>query len=248
MSEYRLEELADLSGVSARNIRAYRERGLLDPPRRSGRSALYGDSHLAQLDTINQLLRRGFNSAHIAEFFAGMRDGADLADILGLQRAVPATPTAEIPAAPAPPAARSEGPLDISVGSDEARRLVELGLARRVDGAVALTDPVLGEIVARAADQMLYIRALLRIVESTRQDIDALAAAVVTALEECLTARFGPEHLPRPDQLPEFRQIVRDYRELATRLVVGHLDTVLHRRVVSSAPGALLNGQWPPHG
>ena len=61
MSEYRLEELAEQSGVSARNIRAYRERGLLDPPRRSGRSALYDESHLAQLDTINQLLRRGFN-------------------------------------------------------------------------------------------------------------------------------------------------------------------------------------------
>jgi DNA-binding transcriptional MerR regulator len=248
LSEYRLEELAEASGVSARNIRAYRERGLLDPPRRSGRSALYDDSHLAQLDTINQLLRRGFNSAHIAEFFAGMRDGADLADVLGLQRSVPAARADAPMAAPVPPVSRKDGPLDIGVGSDEARRLIELGLARRIDGAVSLTDPVLSEIVARAADQMLYIRALLRIVESTRQDIDVLAAAVVTALEECLTARFGPAHLPGPDQLPEFRQIVRDYRELATRLVVGHLDAVLHRQMVSSAPGALLEGQWPPHG
>lgn len=248
MSEYRLEELAEVSGVSARNIRAYRERGLLDPPRRSGRSALYDESHLAQLDTINQLLRRGFNSAHIAEFFAGMRDGADLADVLGLQRAVPRPRAVAPTAASLPPVSRKDGPLDIDVDSDEARRLVELGLARRADGAVVLTDPVLGEIVARAADPMLYIRALLRIVESARQDIDVLAAAVVTALQECLTARFGPEHLPAPDQLPEFRQIVRDYRELATRLVVGHLDAVLHRQMASSASGALLNGQWPPHG
>ena len=31
MPEYRLEELSALSGVSIRNIRAYRERGLLEP-------------------------------------------------------------------------------------------------------------------------------------------------------------------------------------------------------------------------
>ena len=60
MAEYRLQELASLSGVSARNIRAYRGRGLLDPPRREGRSAFYNDHHLSQLRTINELLRKGF--------------------------------------------------------------------------------------------------------------------------------------------------------------------------------------------
>ena len=76
LAEYRLDDLARISGVSSRNIRAYRERGLLDPPRRQGRSAFYDDYHLSQLKTINHLLRKGFNSAHIAEFFARMREGA----------------------------------------------------------------------------------------------------------------------------------------------------------------------------
>jgi DNA-binding transcriptional MerR regulator len=84
LAEYRLGELAQASGVSARNIRAYRERGLLDPPRRDGRSALYDDRHLAQLRVISDLLRRGFHSSHIAEFFATVRDGDDLADHLGV--------------------------------------------------------------------------------------------------------------------------------------------------------------------
>lgn len=88
MAEYRLEEIAKASGVSARNIRAYRERGLLDPPRHEGRSAFYGDHHLDQLTVINDLLRRGFNSAHIAEFFAIVRDGGDLADHLGVRAAL----------------------------------------------------------------------------------------------------------------------------------------------------------------
>jgi DNA-binding transcriptional MerR regulator len=85
MAEYRIDELAQTSGVSSRNIRAYRERGLLEPPRRVGRTAIYGDNHLTQLQIINRLLGRGFSSAHIAEFFEAMRKGRDLADVLGLR-------------------------------------------------------------------------------------------------------------------------------------------------------------------
>src|SRR5258708_14691825 len=103
LAEYRLDDLARISGVSARNIRAYRERGLLAPAGRVGRSAYYDDYHLSQLRTINQLLRRGFNSAHIAEFFASMRKGADLADILGIQQAVLGRPTYEGDAEPVVP-------------------------------------------------------------------------------------------------------------------------------------------------
>jgi DNA-binding transcriptional MerR regulator len=88
VAEYRLGALAKASGVSVRNIRAYRERGLLDPPRRDGRLAFYCDHHLDQLAVISDLLRRGFHSAHIAEFFATVRDGVDLADHLGLRAAI----------------------------------------------------------------------------------------------------------------------------------------------------------------
>jgi DNA-binding transcriptional MerR regulator len=85
MAEYRIDELAQVSGVSSRNIRAYRERGLLRPPRRAGRKAFYDDDHLTQLQVINRLLSRGFNSAHIADFFRAIRGGQDLADVLGLR-------------------------------------------------------------------------------------------------------------------------------------------------------------------
>ncbi len=194
LAEYRLDELAEISGVSARNIRAYRERGLLDPPRRVGRSAFYDDYHLSQLRTINQLLRRGFNSAHIAEFFASMRQGTDLADILGIQRAV--LGPEQGPAAPEerPSRAQATEPppaVDIDPESDEARRLVEYGLAELADAKLTMVDPGIGAIVARAPNQLLYVRALLRIHEATREAIDGLAAGFVPALEEFVAARFG---------------------------------------------------------
>jgi DNA-binding transcriptional MerR regulator len=99
VTDYRVEELARASGVSARNIRAYRERGLLDPPRRSGRVAIYGDHHVAQLHAISSLLRRGFSTVHIAEFIEGIRKGHDIGEILGVDAAVFGDVRARAPAA-----------------------------------------------------------------------------------------------------------------------------------------------------
>src|SRR5690242_6756906 len=165
LAEYRLDDLARISGVSARNIRAYRERGLLDPPRRVGRSAYYDDYHLSQLKTINQLLRRGFNSAHISEFFASMRQGADLADILGIQRAILGPRSDEAAEQQAPTAKTSA--VRIDPRTDDARKLIDYGLAETAGGEVVLKDVVLAAIVARGQDPMRYVRAILRVYEST---------------------------------------------------------------------------------
>ena len=45
--EYRIDDLARLAGTTTRNIRVYRDRGLLHPPLRVGRIALFNDTHLA---------------------------------------------------------------------------------------------------------------------------------------------------------------------------------------------------------
>jgi DNA-binding transcriptional MerR regulator len=175
LAEYRLDDLARISGVSSRNIRAYRERGLLDPPRRQGRSALYDDYHLSQLKTINQLLRKGFSSAHIAEFFARMREGHDLAAILGVQQAILGSRDDDTPAVTVA--------LDLDPECDEAQRLLSCGLAELVENSVSLTHPTMAEIVARSTDQLSYVRMILRVVESTSGRVDELAA-VLAALEE----------------------------------------------------------------
>src|SRR5436305_1643105 len=47
-AEYRIDELAREAGTTVRNVRAYQDRGLLPPPRRSGRVGLYTDAHLSE--------------------------------------------------------------------------------------------------------------------------------------------------------------------------------------------------------
>lgn len=243
LAEYRLDELARVSGVSARNIRAYRERGLLDPPRRVGRSAYYDDYHLSQLRTINQLHRRGFNSAHIAEFFTSLRQGADLADILGIQRAV-LGPGTESAAEDREQGATAREP-EIGAGSDDGRRLVDHGLAEVVDGSVRLTDPAVRKIVTRSADPLASVRVALHIVEATREAVDGLAGGFVRGLDECVAARFGADQAPGPDQADELSQVLRDYRELWNSVVSRLLDMALQQQVAAAdskyAAGVLVN-------
>ena len=247
MAEYRLDDLARISGVSARNIRAYRERGLLDPPRRVGRSAYYDDYHLSQLKTINQLLRRGFNSVHIAEFFASMRQGADLADILGIQQAILGPRPDEGREVPAGFSARPPA-VGIDPDCDEARKLIECGLAELVDDAVVLVDQTMGAIVARSADPLLYVRVILRMFDSTRESIDNLAADFVRALEELYTARLGPNYVPKPEDMAELSRIVLDYRDLGNNVLANRLAEAMREAMVTAVSeytaGILLSGRW----
>jgi DNA-binding transcriptional MerR regulator len=244
LAEYRLDDLARISGVSSRNIRAYRERGLLDPPRRQGRSAFYDDYHLSQLKTINQLLRKGFNSAHIAEFFARMREGHDLAAILGVQQAILGTGADDSrPAAVA---------LDLDPGCDEARRLVSCGLAELVENSVALIHPEMAEIVTRSTDQLSYVQMILRVVESTSGTVDELAATLVAALEEAVAARYGSGYMPKPDEKNEVAGLIEDYRNLGIAAVTYLLDKGMRRHMVTAVSdyttGIGARGNWKSTG
>lgn len=86
MSTYRAEELARLAGTTARNIRAYRERGLLGAPRLVGRTGFYDDTHLARLRLLTRLLERGFTLANIADLLAAWEAGRPVAEVLGIEQ------------------------------------------------------------------------------------------------------------------------------------------------------------------
>lgn len=86
--EYRIDELARLANTTTRNIRVYRDRGLLHPPLRVGRIALFNDTHLTRLRLITSMLDRGYNIAHVHEMLSAWEQGKNLGDMLGLETAI----------------------------------------------------------------------------------------------------------------------------------------------------------------
>lgn len=81
----RIEDLAAEAGTTVRNIRLYQEKGLLPPPVRRGRSALYGPEHRRRLRLVLRLLDRGYTFATIGELFAAERHGMSLTELLDLE-------------------------------------------------------------------------------------------------------------------------------------------------------------------
>ena len=93
---YRVEELAVSGGVSVDTIRYYQGLGLLQPPRRAGRVALYDESHAHRLGRIRELADSGFTLRQIGELVerAGRNgEGDPLLEVLAKQRPAPATMT-----------------------------------------------------------------------------------------------------------------------------------------------------------
>ena len=62
-----IDDLAREAGMTARNVRAYRERGLLPEPELRGRKGFYGPEHLARLRLVRELMERGFSLESIRQ-------------------------------------------------------------------------------------------------------------------------------------------------------------------------------------
>jgi DNA-binding transcriptional MerR regulator len=224
LTQYRIGDLAEASGVNTRNIRAYRERGLLDPPRRDGRLAIYSDVHLGQLRVINQLLAKGFTSSHIADFFSAMRAGHDLADLLGLQDVFSGSAAAADPPTPLP--------LDIDLADGEAPRMIATGLACAVGGQLMLVDPELVDIVSRAPDRRQYLATIVEVFASTRQRIAAAAQDVDSVIEEAASELLEVA-APRERAVEPVR-VLEDYRELAAIVISRLVDEAVRGQVERS--------------
>ena len=145
----------------------------------------------------------------------------------------------------------SDGPVvGIDPNCDEARKLIDYGLAELVDGEVVLVDSAMDAIVARTGDPVLYLRAILLMIDSTRESIDNLAADFVHALQELYTARFGANHVPKPEEMAEQGRIVLDYRDLGNKVVANRLDEAMSEQLVTAlseyTAGILLSGEWAP--
>ena len=56
-----IDQLAQRTGMTVRNVRAHQSRGLLPPPEVRGRTGYYGAEHVARIELIRELQADGFN-------------------------------------------------------------------------------------------------------------------------------------------------------------------------------------------
>jgi DNA-binding transcriptional MerR regulator len=78
-----IEQLAQATGMTVRNIRNHQSRGLLPPPEVVARTGFYGPGHVERLNLIREMQAEGFNLEAIKRLLSAGED-----QLLGFRRAV----------------------------------------------------------------------------------------------------------------------------------------------------------------
>jgi DNA-binding transcriptional MerR regulator len=227
--EYRIDDLARLAGTTTRNIRVYRDRGLLPPPLRVGRIALFNDTHLTRLRLITSMLDRGYNIAHVREMLSAWEEGKNLGDVLGLESAIVGTWTTE--KAATMPMAEAQRLIDDAKAFD---RLVGLQVIR-IDGAQAtITRLKLIDAFNEIRGYGVSMEKLIDLHEHIVPLVDQISEMLVRAGAEHVADRIKPrEALPADTEIAELITMLVRFRSQAVASVTATLASSIESTIES---------------
>jgi DNA-binding transcriptional MerR regulator len=209
-----------------RNIRAYQERNLLHPPRREGRVAIFDDSHVSRLKIITSMLERGYSGAHIHEMLDAWEGGRDIADVLGLERAL-VPPRLEDPSTTMTLAEVRE------LAGDKAALLayVDAGLVEIKGANVLVKRPDLLRAFAEMRAFGMPVESLVRLHTEVAKDVDDISRALVNEGVRQLSTRLASPGEPSSAEVGELVATLTRFRELAMSTVTATLAESMERTI-----------------
>jgi len=227
--EYRAEELAEAAGVSVRTVRFYRERKLLQPPRKEGRIAWYGEEHLARLRLIAELLERGHALGGIAELIGAGESGRDVADLIGLEDALIAPWSDETPVH------LSWEQLHAAFGD----QLTDANTAESIaQGYITVEDDGITHISRRLMDattalvqEGVPLAAVLATARKAQEYADATAELFTTLIRDQLLGALDHVEDLTPAEAARLAEQVHRVRPLARAVNDAHFALAMDRRV-----------------
>ncbi|WAC57523.1 MerR family transcriptional regulator [Gordonia sp. SL306] len=223
VSRYRIDDLARISGVTTRNIRVYRERGLLPPPHRVGRVTLYSDSHVSRLALISSMLSRGYTIAHIDELITAWQNGGQIADVLGLET--------ELTDIQEPPTSRSTSLTELAeagVDAADANRLVRLKLIT-IHSAddVTVEEPALLDTILPLITATRPASAVIDVIEQVTPAFQELGQAMIGAAEALAVPTAGGTGDDRLTEVTLTLVQLRALADAATRVTLTETTNTL---------------------
>src|SRR5271166_1273712 len=227
--EYRIDDLARLAGTTTRNVRVYRDRGLVPPPLRVGRIALYNDTHLTRLRLITSMLNRGYNIAHVREMLSAWEEGKNIGDVLGLESAIVGTWTTE--KSQTMPLAEAQRLINDAKAFD---RLVGLQVIRVDDAQATITRPKLIDAFNEIRGYGVSMEKLIDLHEHIVPLVDQIGEMLVRAGAEHVADRIKPrEALPADTEIAELITMLVRFRTQAVASVTDTLASSIESTIES---------------
>jgi DNA-binding transcriptional MerR regulator len=227
-TELTIDELAREAGMTVRNVRAYRQRGLISEPQLRGRKGFYGPEHLARLRLIRDLKDRGFSLESIAHLIE--RAPADaLGDVLEFTHSLIAPATDEEPhvVSSAVFAQRWGDQLTPAL----ARRAERIGLVRRIgDDEWEILSPRLERAAQALSELGIPLEDALSIATLLKRHAGAVANAYVELFVKRIWEPFDDAGEPKQDW-PRVRESLDRLRPLAGESLLAVFQLMMREAV-----------------
>lgn len=223
-----IEQLANESGMSVRNIRAHQARGLLHPPEVRQRVGYYGPSHVARLRLITELQADGFNLKGIERLLEDENDDASEA-MLSFRRAI-AQPFED-----EQPEMISAEELAERFGDTATRealeRTIKLGLLIPVgSSSFEVPSPGLLRISEEVVGRGVPMEAALDVVEVMRRSSRYVAEAFTELFLKTIWQPFEDEGRPK-ERWPEVLEALERLRPIASEALVAVFQMTMSQQV-----------------
>lgn len=222
-----IDELAQRTGTSSRNIRAYQAKGLLPGPQLEGRTGYYVEEHVQRLGIITDLQDRGFSLAAIRQVLDTWSTGGDLSSLLGFQHVITAPWTEEEPAAVTVDELFDRFPESAEDPSLLQRSIAEGLVTARDDGTLEVPSPLLIDAGTELNRAGVPLAVILDLVEAIRRDLADVAERFVGVVAEHVVEPVAEGRSTRP--VDEVLDTIRRLRPVALEVVRPFLAQELTR-------------------
>ena len=243
--ELTIDELARQAGLTVRNVRAYRSRGLLPEPRLRGRKGYYGAEHVARLELIADLKARGFNLEAIGQLVE-RASGESLENALDFARAVMSPEGGEEPRIVSTRVFLERWGDQLT--PEIIRRSAQLGLVRRVsDDEWEIRSPRLERAGAAFSELGIPLEAALEITAVLKRHSRAIARAYVELFTEQVWRPFEEAGQPKEDW-QRVREALDRLRPLAGEALLAVFQGEMRRaveRALEEQLSAIRNPETP---
>ncbi len=233
-----IDQLAQRTGMTARNIRAHQSRGLLPAPELEGRTGFYDAEHVARLELIRDMQASGFNLGAIKKLLDAAPVGS-AADLLRFERAVMAPWEKE------GPQILEAAELARMLGGDVTPTLVERAIARGViddlgDGRYEVPSPSLLRAGAQVVSLGIPVERVIEVLERLMAHAEGVARVFVELFLDDVWKPFESAGSPEEDW-PRVSQALEQLRPLASEVLLAAFHRAM-TRAVEQAFGERLAG------
>lgn len=221
-----IDELARVSGITVRNIRAYQARGLLPPPQVRARTGYYGPGHEARLELIKDLQAEGVKLDTIRKLL--VTTGGSTEEVVRFIRTVRRLFAGEqrqivhVTELAERFDATDDGPL---------RRAQKMGLLRDVgDGQYEEVSPRLMEVAHDLAELGIPLARSLDVVEQLRKHAEGIARVYVDLFLGEVWKPFDDSGRPA-DQWPRLYDSLTQLRRISGEAMLAVLEMAVAERL-----------------